>query len=184
MPAFDPVRDAVLNSPIDSPGPSPSLGRRATDLAVLLNSNDRPTQLHHRPTSIHSLLHDDTLASAGPISRASPMHDKHGSPSSSHPSTHPVDDTSPPAPRSAGGPTMLTKRPLPYNPKRRTKPDSVLIPLSPEEMEKYKNYRGRGTARLATKRKRALSDEPESADARPVKRHIGDVGVVVEHCEL
>ena len=184
MPAFDPVRDAVLNSPIDSPGPSPSLGRRATDLAVLLNSNDRPTQLHHRPTSIHSLLHDDTLASAGPISRASPMHDKHGSPSSSHPSTHPVDDTSPPAPRSAGGPTMLTKRPLPYNPKRRTKPDSVLIPLSLEEMEKYKNYRGRGTARLATKRKRALSDEPQSADARPVKRHIGDVGVVVEHCEL
>lgn len=181
MPAFDPVRDAVLNSPIDSPGPSPSLGRRATDLAVLLN-DDHPTLLHHQPTSIHSFL-DDTLASAEPISRASPLHDKHSSPYL-HPSVHAIQGTSPPEPRSAGGPTMLTKRPLPYNPKRRTKPESVLIPLSPKEIEIYKNYRGLGAARLTSKRKRPLGDEPEAADARPVKRRTDDVGVVMEHCKL
>jgi len=37
MPAFDPVRDAVLNSPIEH---GPVFPRRATDLAVLLNADD------------------------------------------------------------------------------------------------------------------------------------------------
>ena len=35
MPAFDPVRDAVLNSPLER---SPTLYRRATHLSVLLNA--------------------------------------------------------------------------------------------------------------------------------------------------
>ncbi|KAH8833563.1 mRNA capping enzyme-domain-containing protein [Flagelloscypha sp. PMI_526] len=66
MPAFDPVRDAVLNSPIvtaspglgspqrtqaprfPSPHPSPTLSRRATDLSVLLNS-DPPGSMRSRP---------------------------------------------------------------------------------------------------------------------------------------
>src|SRR6266498_2961128 len=85
MPAFDPVRDAVLNSPIDSPGPSPSLARRATDLAALLNNDDHPDHQQppiHRPgtSSIHFLLVEDTLNSAEPIRR---MDDKPTSASSS-----------------------------------------------------------------------------------------------------
>jgi len=39
MPAFDPVRDAVLNSPIEHTH-GPLFPRRATDLAVLLNADD------------------------------------------------------------------------------------------------------------------------------------------------
>lgn len=38
MPAFDPVRDAVLNSPIEH-AHGPLFPRRATDLAVLLNAD-------------------------------------------------------------------------------------------------------------------------------------------------
>ena len=73
---------------------------------------------------------------------------------------------------------------LPYNPRKRiSKPESVLIPLTQSEIEKYKNFRGQGAARLLAKRKRASGDESESEDTRPHKRHTGDVGVVVEHCE-
>jgi mRNA (guanine-N7-)-methyltransferase len=69
---------------------------------------------------------------------------------------------------------------IPYNPKARiTPPGLVLTPLSKAEIDKYKNFRGQGVSRL-TKRKRSASEE---TDERPVKRHAGDVGVVVEHCE-
>ena len=74
---------------------------------------------------------------------------------------------------------------IPYNPtKRVTKPESVLIPLTPAEIERYKNFRGEGVARLVAKRKRAASDEPDPDDVRPLKRHTNDVGVVVEHCSV
>jgi mRNA (guanine-N7-)-methyltransferase len=80
---------------------------------------------------------------------------------------------------------MATSSSIPYNPtKRVTKPDSVLVPLTPTEIERYKNFRGEGAARLTTKRKRAASEEPDPADSRPSKRHSTDVGVVVEHCTV
>src|SRR5882757_7973170 len=94
MPAFDPVRDAVLNSPItqsqtlpnysqqdgymdrslELPSPStsrpssshatssPSLTRRATDLAVLLNSepHEERTPSSVRRSSLSHLLSGDT----------------------------------------------------------------------------------------------------------------------------
>lgn len=47
----------------------------------------------------------------------------------------------------------------------------------------YKNYQGVGTQRLAGKRKRGRSSEPNDSGERPAKRLAGDVGVVVEHCE-
>ncbi|KII88966.1 hypothetical protein PLICRDRAFT_159944 [Plicaturopsis crispa FD-325 SS-3] len=79
----------------------------------------------------------------------------------------------PPPPRAAS---------IPYNPtKRRTPPTSVLVPMSPAEMEMYKNYQGVGTQRLAGKRKRGRSSEPNDSGERPAKRLAGDVGVVVEH---
>ena len=192
MPAFDPVRDAVLNSPIDSPAapfartqltPSPSLARRATHLSVLLNDDEPP----QRQSSIHALLVDDTLASAEPIRRSS-MDIRHISPTASRrqsivesprPSSSSADSL---PPRSTASPAIRPQAPLPYNPKRISAPNSVLIPLTPDEVEMYKHYRGQGSSRLVAKRKRALSDEPEPADARPTKRAMGDVGVVIEHC--
>jgi len=124
MPAFDPVRDAVLNSPIEHTH-GPLFPRRATDLAVLLNADDP------------QLTVDDPQLTAS------------------------------------------VPRPIPYNPRTRiTPPASVLQPLTPAEIQTFKNYRGKGAARLL-KRKRASSNEPESP---PSKRHAGDVGVVVDHC--
>jgi len=170
MPAFDPVRDAVLNSPIDPPR-SPSLGRRATDLSVLLNDADDLRHFPiHRPTSnIHAVLADDTLGTAVPFRRASTS-------TMSTPEQRPGSSTSM---------TQVVPKPLPlpYNPKRRTAPGEVLVPLSLDEIQTYRNYRGQGVKRLIAKRKRAPSDEPETADTRTAKRHTGDVGVVVEHCK-
>ena len=136
MPAFDPVRDAVLNSPVESRVTS------SHSLAVILNDDgDHPSS---RP-SAHILTH------AEPIRRSS-MDLNHISSSST----------------------------IPYNPKVRiTPPGSVLTPLSQAEIDKYKSFRGQGVSRL-TKRKRSASEE---TDERPVKRHAGDVGVVVEHCK-
>ena len=116
MPAFDPVRDAVLNSPVESRVAS------SHSLAVILNDDG------------------------------------------DHPSLNAISSSSA----------------IPYNPKVRiTPPGSVLTPLSQAEIVKYKSFRGQGVSRL-TKRKRSASEE---TDDRPVKRHAGDVGVVVEHCK-
>ncbi|KAF8969808.1 mRNA capping enzyme-domain-containing protein [Flammula alnicola] len=175
MPAFDPVRDAVLNSPVDSPlqlfqrtPQSPTVHRRATHLSVLLNDDDDHPA--HRPSNIHSLLStqtDDTLASVEPIRR------RHSIVESPRPSSSSADSL---PPRSTASPAMPPPNSIPYNPKKRiSKPDSVLIPLSQSEIEMYRNYRGEGVARLTGKRKRAASDEPELIDARPGKRHAGDV---------
>jgi mRNA (guanine-N7-)-methyltransferase len=91
---FDPVRDAVLNSPIatsqppfyssprnDSPTSafaplvSPSLGRRATDLSVLLNADPQDPPTHSSSSLSHLLLpahiHHDKLAHVGSLSRIS-----------------------------------------------------------------------------------------------------------------
>lgn len=176
MPAFDPVRDAVLNSPVQ---------RRATHLSVLLNQDDNSPPPRH--SSIHSLLspQDDTLASLDPIRRSS-MDINYISPSTSRrqslvesprPSSSSADSQ---PPRSTASPTSI-----PYNPnKRLTRPDSVLIPLSPSEIERFRNFRGEGVARLTSKRKRSPSIEPDIQEIRPSKRHTGDVGVVVQHCSF
>jgi mRNA (guanine-N7-)-methyltransferase len=133
MPAFDPVRDAVLNSPVESRVTS------SHSLAVILNDDG------DHPPSTHILAH------AEPIRRSS-IDLNHISSSCT----------------------------IPYNPKVRiTPPGSVLTPLSQVEIDKYKSFRGQGVSRL-TKRKRSASEE---TDERPVKRHAGDVGVVVEHCK-
>ncbi|TFK42896.1 mRNA capping enzyme-domain-containing protein [Crucibulum laeve] len=244
MPAFDPVRDAVLNSPVDqapTPHPlaSPSLARRATDLSVLLNSDTRqpglPTPPPTRSTLSH-LLHtsnintEEKLAASEPFGRRSSYTDPNSSyfsyqvPSTSRsqiPSPHrhrspsprpgsssrqqlidsPVSRTSfpsrpsssssstfppPQTNRNTASPVMVpppTPPPptIPYNPTRRlTAPGSVLIPLTPTEMEFYKNFRGQGAARLS-KRKRTMSNEPDGANEPPRKKLAGDVGVVVEH---
>jgi len=162
MPAFDPVRDAVLNSPVIA---SPSLQRRATDLAVLLNDN------HDSPASTsYDNQHNDKLVDVSPLRRHSLFGES------------PISESKPlPSPLPPSMPSMpLPPRPssLPYNPlKRITPPASVLIPLSPEETRMYKNYRGIGTTKLS---KRKHSPTPES-NLPPIKRLAGDVGVVVQH---
>ena len=55
--------------------------------------------------------------------------------------------------------------------------------MTQDEIQLYKNYRGIGTQRLTSKRKRGPSSEPGDPQERPTKRHVGDVGMVVEHCK-
>ncbi|KAJ8587989.1 guanine-N(7)-methyltransferase [Rhizopogon salebrosus TDB-379] len=74
---------------------------------------------------------------------------------------------------------------LPYNPRHRLTPaGSVLTPMTQDEIQLYKNYRGIGTQRLTNKRKRGPSREPDDLEDRPTKRRAGDVEKVVEHYNL
>lgn len=245
MPAFDPVRDAVLNSPIgqtapmlplpspsstlSSPMASPSLGRRATDLSVLLNSHSQEPSLRTPPplrsSTLSHLLHsddyfnEDKLDTSQPLTRSRvesiPVSRKSKSMFSSSPSPtreSPVSRSRPSSssssvsmsfPNQFNNPVarLVHSNPMPpppppppqpatipYNPKVRiTPPTSVLIPLSPAELEAYKDYRyqGRGSAQLANvgKRKRSTSPRGGDSDQPPAKRLHGDVGVVMEHCK-
>ncbi|KAK7043673.1 mRNA cap guanine-N7 methyltransferase [Paramarasmius palmivorus] len=169
MPAFDPVRDAVLNSPTST---SPTLQRRATHLSVLLNDDPVP----------------EKLDSSKPLRRArspasspsqSPIFDSR--PSSSSSSAYPQPQRTPSATESPVMPPPPLPTTIPYDPKNRiSRPASILTPMSNAEMEMYKSYVGKGTARLS-KRKRGRSTDPDPHDEPPTKRWAGDVGVVVNH---
>ena len=300
MPAFDPVRDAALTSPVtqshtlspghiqdtdidrherhpfDVPSPSssrpssratssPSLTRRATDLAVLLNSGSQGprTPSSARPSSLsHLLLSDDAMHAVSTtevnklsgstslyrrshlptldiprdsrdnqaqyfphqhhsIAPSRPFHGQHAdtaSHSASAPSSisrvvlssplasAPVMTSSQPSSASSNPslpfsttvadsrttsspdipqPTPPATLPIPYNPRnRRTPAGSVLIPMTPKEMEMYRSYRGVGTQMLLSKRKRDRSTSPDNLPQPAAKRHAGDVGRVIEHCTL
>ncbi|KAF8877618.1 hypothetical protein BD779DRAFT_1556926 [Infundibulicybe gibba] len=70
---------------------------------------------------------------------------------------------------------------IPYNPRNRvTPPGSVLVPISPAEMEMFKTFRGQDTAQLS-KRKREPSMDPEAQEQPPAKKLASDVGVFVNH---
>ncbi|KAF8448023.1 mRNA capping enzyme-domain-containing protein [Boletus edulis BED1] len=289
MPAFDPVRDAALNSPVSQPKPlpshahdadldrherhsfdvpspsssrpsssratnSPTVARRATDLAVLLNSEPQEprTPSSARPSSLsHLLLGTDTQS---PVSLLPPTTALNGdvdrlvgAPSLRRRSNLPVLDMSrtdappedgqsqsqhfsrlPPPPSSRApfhgkqqaesasssapralptspftrSPVRASSRPsssadtltvaapmppppsaIPYNPRsRKTPASSVLVPMTPQEMELYRYYRGAGTQLLLSKRKRDRSSSPDNN--LPAKRHAGDVGKVIDHYNM
>jgi mRNA (guanine-N7-)-methyltransferase len=224
MPAFDPVRDAVLNSPVthspkttlSPPLASPSLGRRATDLSVLLNSHPQEPSLHTPPlrsSTLSHLLHsdhDEKLDASQPLTRytvdsqstlrstkrmftssPSPTRDSPISRSRPSSSSSSVSASFPSRPRS--NTSMLPPPPpppstIPYNPKvRMTPPTSIMIPMTPAEVEMYKDYRyrGRGATQITLGLKRKRSEEPPefSVDQPPTKKLAGDVGVVVQHCQ-
>ncbi|KAL6307907.1 mRNA capping enzyme-domain-containing protein [Sparassis latifolia] len=100
-------------------------------------------------------------------------------------------------------PTSPAPSKLPYAPtRRRTPAGSVLIPLSPAELARYRNYSGGVGTLILRKRKRddddrdgtgngerarkrpndgdAGEDRPDG-DSVPKRRRTGDVGLVVEH---
>jgi mRNA (guanine-N7-)-methyltransferase len=235
MPAFDPVRDAVLNSPVSQfmhsptisrspPLASPSLGRRATHLSVLLNSQEpslrtppsRSSTLSHLLHNDHDNILNEKLDASQPLTRftvdtqstprssksmftssPSPTRESRSRPSSSSSSVSMSSPSQsiarprsnmPPPPPPPPPPPHQPQSTVPYNPKvRMTPPTSVLKPMSPTEMEMYKDYRfrGRGAIQIASGVKRKRSEEPpESAvDQPPTKKLAGDVGVVVDHCE-
>ncbi|GLB35337.1 putative class I-like SAM-binding methyltransferase superfamily, mRNA cap 0 methyltransferase family protein [Lyophyllum shimeji] len=82
-------------------------------------------------------------------------------------------------------PQPVQQSTIPYSPRVRiSPPTSVMIPLSPAELEMYKDfrYRGRGSTLISQARKRKRSEEPQhDPDQPPAKKLAGDVGVVVEH---
>ncbi|RPD59104.1 hypothetical protein L226DRAFT_510173 [Lentinus tigrinus ALCF2SS1-7] len=89
-------------------------------------------------------------------------------------------------------PSQMKRSTVPYAPRRITPAGSVLIPLSPAEMEKYRNYSGGVGTMILRKKKRVenlLGDGPvkreredeDSEESPRKKRRSGDVAVVVEH---
>ncbi|KAJ3785220.1 mRNA capping enzyme-domain-containing protein [Lentinula aff. detonsa] len=170
---FDPVRDAVLNSPATEGLPtSPSVARRATHLSVLLNADSEP--LPRTSSSLSQIIHlepTDKLSSVKPLKKAQ---ETTLSPSDSRPSSSSYFQPA------STFPPVMRPPPLLYNPTQRvTPPDSILTPMSKAEMEMYKSYVGKGTARLV-KRKRPR-DDSDTGDEPPVKKSVGNGGVVVEH---
>jgi hypothetical protein len=199
MPAFDPVRDAVLNSPVSQillspPLSSPSLGRRATDLSVLLNSDPQEPSLRTPPlrsSTLSHLLHsdhvnteDDKLGASQPLTRSTvdaqftlgstkTMFTSSPSPTpestNSRPPSPPSVSVSFPTQLQSNTPKFppLPQSTIPYNPKvRMTTPTSVMIPLSPAEVKMYKDnrYRGRGATQIALGAKRKRSEEPPESE--------------------
>ncbi|KAL0947134.1 hypothetical protein HGRIS_013265 [Hohenbuehelia grisea] len=178
MPAFDPVRDAVLNSPVTQTD-SPTLHRRATDLSVLLNATDDDKYHPHHTPHHYDAVNDndneedeDKLVGAEPLRRQSLFGDS------------PIAETKPlpsPSPSESSMPPPSRRSSIPYNPRKRiTPPSSILVPMSPEELQMFKDYRGVGTEKLL-KRKRSSTPHSERAEQPPAKRLAGDVGVVVQH---
>ncbi|KAI0637355.1 mRNA capping enzyme-domain-containing protein [Trametes polyzona] len=93
-------------------------------------------------------------------------------------------------------PSSFKRSAIPYAPRRNTPATSVLIPLSPAEMERYRNYTGGVGTMILRKQKRVenlLGDGPPTVDKRDreedgaseegprKKQRTGDVAVVVEH---
>ncbi|KAI0035963.1 mRNA capping enzyme-domain-containing protein [Vararia minispora EC-137] len=167
MPAFDPVRDAVLNSPVSGGLSSADAGgpRRATDLSVLLNTSPTispPPGPSSARTNSPRQRHPPALPSRA-ASLANIL--------------HPTPPTRPPSPP----PDQRKQSTLAYNPRRRTPANSVLVPLSPDEIAMYRTQLGQGTMRLA-KRKRPLDElEIDLEDDGPRVKRSRDAGLVVEH---
>ncbi|KAH9932160.1 guanine-N(7)-methyltransferase [Amylocystis lapponica] len=79
--------------------------------------------------------------------------------------------------RSDLAPTPSSSK-LPYAPRRRTPAGSVLVPLSPAEVARYRTFRGSPGTAILRKRKR---DNEDRQGRRAKRRRTGDVGLVVEH---
>ncbi|KAH8102839.1 guanine-N(7)-methyltransferase [Cristinia sonorae] len=88
----------------------------------------------------------------------------------------------PPIPLPARPHSPPRRSAVPYAPRnRRSAPGSVLKPLTPAELEWYKNYSGSiGTQVLKSKRKRSAEPEDNGVGERPAKR-ARDVKLVAEH---
>ncbi|KAF7322820.1 mRNA cap guanine-N7 methyltransferase [Mycena chlorophos] len=156
---FDPVRDAIASPIFSSP---------LTHSLPLPQSPRTPmTAPARRPTGLAALLNDD------PTPRTSTI-------------AHLLHDDPRPDDRLATAPSIrkITPTATKYNPRNRiSPPDSILRPMSQAEMNMYKSYQGKGTARLTGKRKRSPEPEPHR-DEPPSKKHAGDVGVVVDHYNM
>ncbi|KAI0695410.1 mRNA capping enzyme-domain-containing protein [Cerioporus squamosus] len=97
-----------------------------------------------------------------------------------------------PEPPPSPPPSQMKRSTIPYAPRRITPAGSVLIPLSPAEMEKYRNYSGGVGTMILRKKKRVENllgdgpvkrelEDPEAEENPRKKRRSGDVAVVVEH---
>jgi mRNA (guanine-N7-)-methyltransferase len=200
MPAFDPVRDAVLNSPVTPTQPltspyarrehhssspaadarhitsSPTLQRRATDLSVLLNDDSQEPTIRASPTSrpstLSHILH--------------PNHVPDDKLAQTVPFRRPSLDSFQQVPL-PDHPTLRMSTPppstLPYKPTRRITPaTNVLVPMTQGEVNLYGGDRCRFGARILMKKKRARSAEPEE-EPPSKKRLTNDADVVATHCK-
>ncbi|KAI0373343.1 hypothetical protein BV20DRAFT_1050237 [Pilatotrama ljubarskyi] len=120
-----------------------------------------------------------------------------GVPQHKEPSSLPPPASSLPPKPMPPPPSSSKRSAIPYAPRRITPATSVLVPLSPAEMERYRSYTGGVGTMILRKQKRVenlLGDGPPPAAKREreedgaaseesprKKRRSGDVAVVVEH---
>ncbi|KAF7338459.1 mRNA cap guanine-N7 methyltransferase [Mycena venus] len=170
MPAFDPVRDAVLNSPLTPSQPlaflrSPPTPSQPLAPPLTTSHPTTPQTPSHalpapmrRPTDLAALLNADPTPRTSTINHLLRKDDEE---------------------RLTAAPAI--RKTLKYSPRNRISPaDTILKPMSQAEMNMYRtSYQGKGAARL-TKRKRSPDPDPDP-EQPPAKRLAGDVGVVVDH---
>ncbi|KAI9510407.1 mRNA capping enzyme-domain-containing protein [Russula earlei] len=166
MPGFDPVRDAVLNSPVTR---SPTLPRHhpppSTPAGTIPHNTTAPTAQAPRRATVAALLND-----ISPLSPSSSFHPPHPPPVTRVRSPTPQRPLSPPPPPKP--------KPLPYNPRRKTPAGSVLEPLTQDEMYFFRTQPGTGTRRLS---KRKRSPSYELPDNQPAAKKTRDAGLVMNH---
>ncbi|KAH9999001.1 mRNA capping enzyme-domain-containing protein [Russula vinacea] len=159
MPGFDPVRDAVLNSPITR---SPTLPRHhpppSTSAATSPHNAPAPTAHAPRRATVAALLNDmppARLNLSRPSTSSSTSHRPPSSPAMHRPA---IPRARSPTPQRPPSPPPKPK-PLPYKPRRRTPAGA--------EMRFYRTQLGTGTRRLAKR--------------KPPRKKIRDTGLVMDH---
>lgn len=179
--AFTPTTSSPLALPGNvqeaqrSPSPARSRGSPTRPLATLPARAASPSNSASRPSTSGSAAMG---RSESPAQRK--RSDSRTFASMPPPPQPATPKAAPEEPRPTPPPAFTHSRSsVPYAPRNRiTPPASVLVPLTREEIEKYKNFTG-GLGTQMLKRKRKDSDA-EEGDDRPVKRN-RDVTIVAEH---
>ncbi|KAH9923971.1 mRNA capping enzyme-domain-containing protein [Epithele typhae] len=203
-----PPQQTVYRSPPPAPAPPPAAptppprAKSTSAAAAPVQPPTNPT-MPPKPHPTNNGAHPSN--GARPKSRTAapaPPPPVTAAPSSSTSSLPPPSSSLPQKPMPPPSPPPSTSRrsAVPYAPLRVSPAASVLVPLSPAEMDRYRNYAGGVGAHILRKRKRVdnllgdgtplkreqpdggFGDEGQGEVGGPLKkRRTGDVAVVVQH---
>ncbi|KAI0350092.1 hypothetical protein OH77DRAFT_1102371 [Trametes cingulata] len=180
------------------PHPQPSQAQMQTQAQT---QTQRPTRPASPSAPVASLATPAPARTASPSTQRQPpprqrTSSGNGVPQHKEPSSLPPPASSLPPKPMPPPPSSFKRSAIPYAPRRITPASSVLIPLSPAEMERYRNYTGGVGTMILRKQRRVenlLGDGPPvakrereedgaaSEESPRKKRRSGDVAVVVEH---
>ncbi|EIW60733.1 mRNA (guanine-N7)-methyltransferase [Trametes versicolor FP-101664 SS1] len=196
---------ASMPPPLQAPQRSPLVSTASLPSAPMAPpSQPAPQQLqpqtHRQPRPPSPRAPVSSSATPAPARTASPATQRPPAPRPQQP--RPAETSSLPPPASSlppkpmpPPPSSMKRSAIPYAPRRITPATSVLIPLSPAEMERYRNYTGGVGTMILRKQKRVenlLGDDPpavkrfreedgSSEESPRKKQRSGDVAAVVEH---